>query len=377
MNMRILVLNHEFPPIGGGGGKVAEDIAQGLVERGHDVLVLTSHYKGLPIVEDRKGVQIRRFSVLRNSLYRATLLSMGAFVGVGIFHGVKTIARWKPDVLHVHFAVPAGALGWVLNRLTGKPYLLTVHLGDVPGGTPEKTGRWFRWLLPFTPPIWKCATRIVAVSQFTRDLARQTYPLEMDVIPNGVDTQQVTPGIIQIHEPPQIVFAGRFEPQKNPLQIVNVLSKLKDLPWVCVMLGDGSMKPAVEREVERQNLQNRIFLKGWVEPKDVLAEFARSDILFMPSRSEGLPVVGVQALAMGLAIVAGNIGGFVDVVQPGVNGSLFDPDDTSAMEAVLRRLLSDPQTLMDTRLASRRLSARFDLAAIVERYEAAFETIVG
>ncbi len=375
--MRILILNHEFPPIGGGGGKVAEDIAQGLVERGHEVLVLTSHYKSLPKTEGRKGVQIRRFPTFRSSPYRATLLSMGMYVGAGIFHGLKAIARWKPDVMHIHFAVPAGALGWILNRLTGKPYLLTVHLGDVPGGTPEKTGRWFRWVYPFTPPIWKGAARIVAVSQFTRDLARQTYPLEMDVIPNGVDTRQVNPGAIQVHEPPQIVFAGRFEPQKNPLQLVNVLSKLQDLPWGCVMLGDGSLKPTVEQEVRRQGLQSRISLRGWVEPEDVLAEFARSDILFMPSRSEGLPVVGVQALAMGLAMVAGKVGGFVEVVQPGVNGSLFDPDDAPGMEAELRRLLSDPQALVEARLASRRLSARFDLTTIVDRYETAFKAVVG
>ena len=68
---------------------------------------------------------------------------------------MKLAREWKPDLIHVHFAVPAGALAWILRRLTGIPYVLTAHLGDVPGGVPEKTGRWFRWIYPFTPPIWK------------------------------------------------------------------------------------------------------------------------------------------------------------------------------------------------------------------------------
>ena len=74
--MRILVLIHEFPPVGGGGGRVAEDLCSKLVKRGHEVKVLTTHIKGLPYKEERNGFHIVRFGSLRLEPYRASFLSM-------------------------------------------------------------------------------------------------------------------------------------------------------------------------------------------------------------------------------------------------------------------------------------------------------------
>ena len=130
--MRILVLIHEFPPIGGGGGRVAEDICGKLAKRGHEVQVLTAHMKGLPYEEERAGFRVLRFRSLRTQPYRASFLSMVIYVLAGLWVGGRLIGRFKPDMIHAHFAVPAGALAWMLSRLTRIPYILTVHLGDVP-----------------------------------------------------------------------------------------------------------------------------------------------------------------------------------------------------------------------------------------------------
>lgn len=158
--MRILVLIYEFPPVGGGGGRVAEDICRGLAKRGHELVVLTSHYKGLPRLEPRDGMLIRRIPVGRRVPFKAHFLDMFGYVMIGFFAGLGIILRWKPDVMHVHFAVPSGALALPLAWLTGVPYVLTAHLGDVPGGVPDKTERWFRWIFPLTPPIWKRAAHV-------------------------------------------------------------------------------------------------------------------------------------------------------------------------------------------------------------------------
>src|SRR5574339_928690 len=185
--MRILVLVHEFPPVGGGGGRVAEDICGKLAKRGHQVKVLTAHLKGLPYEEQRNGFEIIRFGSLRMEPYRASFLSMAIYVLAGLLVGRRLIHDFRPEVIHAHFAVPAGALAWMLSRLTRVPYVLTVHLGDVPGGVPEKTDEWFRWIYPFTPHIWKHASEIVAVSEFTRELASKKYKEKIQVVPNGID----------------------------------------------------------------------------------------------------------------------------------------------------------------------------------------------
>ncbi len=163
--------------------------------------------------------------------------------------------------------------GWwpgLCRWLLACPYVLTAHLGDVPGGVPEKTGKWFRWIKPFTPPIWRRAAKVVAVSEFTRSLALKHYPVDIAVVPNGVDLQALDPGEIVVHDPPQVAFAGRFMPQKNPLQIVESLAAVADLPWQCVMMGDGPLRPAVEEAIARHGMQDRFTLPGWVTPQEVI-----------------------------------------------------------------------------------------------------------
>lgn len=367
--MRILVLIHEYPPVGGGGGRVAQDLCRGLAARGHEIRVLTAHLKGLPLREAGDGFEVIRLRSGRRLPYKAGLAAMAGYVLAAAWTGWRMARAWRPDVIHVHFAVPAGPAALAISRLTGIPYVLTAHLGDVPGGTPEKTGRWFRWIYPLTPPVWKSAARVVAVSEFTRELAARSYPVEVQVIPNGVDLAALDPGLVKTGSPPLLVFAGRFVQQKNPLQVVRTLAELRDLPWCCAMLGDGPLRAEVEDEIDRRNLRDRFTLPGWVEPQDVIDWFKKADILFMPSLSEGLPVVGVQALATGLAIVAGRVGGFVDLVEQGSNGSLFDPANPQEAGEALRRLLTQPQSLQAQREASLKVAERFDLGGIVARYE--------
>jgi len=370
--MRILVVIYEFPPVGGGGGQVARDICHGLVKSGHEVRVLTAHLDDLPRQEQIDGFQVTRISSWRRQAYEADLLAMAGFVISGSIAGLREIRRWQPDLIHVHFAVPSGPVAWVLSRYSKIPYVLTAHLGDVPGGVPEKTKNWFRWFYPFTPQIWRDASHAIAVSEYTRQLALKHYPVDIQVIPNGVDLNRLDPGEIKVGNPPQIIFAGRFVPQKNPLQVVKILADLQDLPWNCVMLGDGVLRKEVEREVRKHNLQERIILTGWLTPDKVTQWFAKSDLLYMPSISEGLPVVGVQGLAMGLAIVASPVGGFVELVSDGENGYLIQPDQPDKTKESLRGLLSDPSLLHEYRINSRQKSVRYDLNKIVNSYNQLF-----
>jgi L-malate glycosyltransferase len=374
--MRILVLIHEFPPVGGGGGRAAEDVCRELVKRGHEIKILTARIHGLSHEEEIDGMHVIRLRSGRTQSYRAGFIAMAAYVLAGLWAGLRLIKRWRPDVIHVHFAVPAGALAWMLSRLTGIPYILTVHLGDVPGGVPEKTNGWFRFVYPFTPPIWHDASRVIAVSRHTRELAEAHYHVDMDIIPNGIDLSLREKGELQIHVPPRIMFAGRFMPQKNPLQVVETLAGLKNLNWECVMLGDGPLFKDVRRRIAEHDMEERFSLPGWVTPQDVLQWFGKGDLLFMPSLSEGLPVVGVQALVKGLAIVASRAGGFVDLVDEHKNGYLVELGDTVKFSTLLQGLLSDPDRLLSFRKASLEKVKSFDISHIAERYEGILLEIV-
>ena len=374
--MRILVVIYEFPPIGGGGGRAAYDICKDLVARGHEVVVLTAHMQGLPFEEIQDGIGVVRIQSLRKEAFRATFTVMLAYIISGLWAGLSLIRLYRPEIIHAHFAVPSGALAGALSILTGIPYVLTAHLGDVPGGVPDKTGKWFRWLMPFTYPIWNCAKRIVAVSEYTRQLALQHYTVEISVIPNGADVKLLAPAKIKLNQPVRLVFAGRFVHQKNPLVVIQILSQIRDLEWHCAMLGDGPLFEEVKLEIGRNGMEDRFDLPGWITPQEVLDWFSKSDILFMPSLSEGLPVVGVQALAKGLALVVSDIGGFIDLVDDGKNGFLIDTDDLMKFEEALRILILNPDHLLNYRKTSLQKAGDFDIVRIVDKYLFIFEEIL-
>lgn len=222
--MRILVLTHEFPPVGGGGGHVAKDLCQGLSELGHEIKILSAGILGGIHGEtgsSEKEYEIIRVPTLRRDPSRASILAMVSYIINSVFRGFFLCKRWKPEVIHVHFAVPVGPIAWVLSKMTGIPYVLTVHLADIPGGTPDKTDWWFRFIQPFTFPIWKHAKQVSAVSQFTRSLAHNHYQIPIKVIHNGVGIQKFKPGKIAVHNPPRIIFAGRFSPKKSNFSYSN------------------------------------------------------------------------------------------------------------------------------------------------------------
>jgi glycosyltransferase involved in cell wall biosynthesis len=161
------------------------------------------------------------------------------------------------------------------------------------------------------------------------------------------------------------------------VQIIRSLGQLRDYPWQLVMVGDGPLRLDVETEIKKQQIEDRVTLTGWVTPDEVIDWLAKSDILFMPSLSEGLPVVGVQAIAMGVAIVAGRAGGFVDLVEAGVNGFLVNGNHTDAGVAEIRDLFSNPEKLVSFRKASRRIAQRFDIQEIVNSYDQVLREAAG
>lgn len=375
--MKILVLIHEFPPIGGGGGLIARDLAVGLVRGGHQVRVLTSNFENMAEKETVDGVEIVRLNVGRKEAFRADFKSMLLFVIKASLNGFFASGDFKPDLIHAHFAVPAGAAAFVLFMLKRIPYALTVHLGDIPGASPEKTGAWFKRIYPLTVPVWRMAAKIIAVSRFSRNLALRSYRVPIDVIPNGIDRAESGPRLpLKIGDSVQIVFAGRFVPQKNLDQILRTLSGLRDLQWRCILIGNGAEYEEISAKVNEEDLADRIELPGWVEPAQVVEIFRNSDILFLPSRTEGLPIVGIQAMSAGLALVLSNAGGNPEIVEDGANGYIKAPDDMAGFVDALRELMTDRNKLASFRKRSYELSERYDIEKVVDDYEAAFESIV-
>ncbi len=365
--MKILVLCYEYPPIGGGGGRVAAQVAAGLARRGHEVKVQTSGMAHLPAMEQNDGVEILRTPCFRRREDTCSVPEMALYLAASFFPAWGLAWEWKPDVIHAHFAVPTGALAFPVSRLNGIPYVLTAHLGDVPGGVPEQTAGLFRLVNPVARILWKSAAAVTAVSSFVAGLARAAYGLDPVVIRNGVAprTRSDSP---QANVVPRIVLVGRLSVQKNPLLALQALALLKDLNWSLDIIGEGPLGPALRDDAKKLGLENRVTFHGWLDGGGVSGLMAQADILLMPSLHEGLPMVGVEALQHGLAVVGSDIGGLRDIVEEGKNGDLCALNP-AAFAGALRGLLADPARLASQQQASLSLAERFDLAESVDAYE--------
>lgn len=376
-HLRILVLNYEYPPLGGGGGRFTADLCRQLAQMGHSIRVLTGYYRSLPKVEVRDGVTVYRNYSPRRFRHTCSVREMGMFLITSFFPAWRQARIWRPHLLHAHFAVPTGVLSYFLHLITGIPYVLSSQLGDVPGGVPVQTDHLFKWLKPLTGPIWRTAARVTVPSSHIRSLAQQSYPeVPMDLVFNGMRLEGQPLSDPTPHRPVRLIFAGRFSPQKNLLFFVEVLRQVKDLEWQLEMLGDGPEMASLRERVARAGLARRVTLHGWVAPDRVAEIMSRGDLLVLPSLSEGLPLVGVQALAAGLAILGSDIGGITDVVQPGRNGFLCQVNDTSAFVQALRTLLTDEGLLTRMKAASRRLAQNFDIRQIATRFDSIYRRAV-
>ena len=375
--LRILVLNYEYPPLGGGGGSFAAALCAQLAKMGHSIRVLTGHYRGLARVEVRDGVTIYRPRSWRRRQHTCGVGEMGLFLLTGLWPALRQTLTWGPHLVQAHFAVPTGVLSWVIRRLTGVPYVLSAQLGDVPGGVPDQTDHLFAWLKPFTVPIWRAAARVTVPSRHILALAQRSYPgVPMEVVYNGINLEGQSRSPVASHQPVRLIFAGRFSPQKNLRFLIRGLRQVQDLEWRLDLLGDGPEMPVIREQVNLAGLAARVHFHGWVAPEQVAAIMSQGDILVLPSRAEGLPLVGVQALAAGLAILGSDIGGITEVVESGRNGFLCPADDIEGFAGALRVMLTTEGLLAEMKTASRSLAAAFAIPHIAARFEEIFQTVV-
>ena len=368
--MKILVLCYEYPPLGGGGGRVAKTVAEGLVRRGHAVRVQTAALGWRSTHETIGGVEVFRTASVRRRADTCTVPEMGLFCATSFFPTLRQIARWQPDVIHAHFAMPTGLLAWAVSGFTGIPYVLTAHLGDVPGGVPEQTETLFKIIDPLARRVWSGAAACTAVSSFVQELAERAYSRAVVRIVNGIDLETSAFKTPHSKSPSRhLVFIGRFNPQKNAPFLIEALAHLRDLDWRMTMVGDGPDLPSVRDRVAAHGLGGRVRFSGWRSNDEVHQLLAEADILCMPSLSEGMPVAAIEALAHGLAIAGSDIPGLRDVLTHGVNGITAPVNDVASYASGLRQLLTDRGLLAAAQDASLERARAFDLQGIVEEYE--------
>jgi glycosyltransferase involved in cell wall biosynthesis len=276
---------------------------------------------------------------------------------VGLIELVRLCRRIQPDIVHANSS-KAGILGRLAAKIAGVPVrIFTVHgwaFAQYHGFAATLYLSLDRLVRPLT-------TSFICVSERTRDAGIAARTCNRDnttVIPNAVDVA-ATPRASLEGDPPRVISVGRLKEPKDFVGLVRALAQI-DTPLRAAIIGDGPDRPDVEAAA------NDVELLG--ERNDVLVQLAASDVFALWSNSEGMPMSVVEAMAVGLPVVASAVGGIPELVQDGVTGVLVPAGDEAALSEALTRLLGDPRLRRRLGAAGReRAVERFD----VPRFHAA------
>ncbi len=380
--LRIIVICHEFPPVGGGAATLANEIGAGIAQKGHQVRVLTAAFDGLPLHEERAGpLDVYRLPAIRLFSDRSNPAEMLSFAVLGLGPALNHFRRFRPHVCITFFAVPNGLIPLVARAVTRTPYILALVGADVPGFA--GVGPYPTLALPITYPVWKKASALVANSPYLKQLAlRVASRIGQDVayIPGGVDLERFQsrkkpgPG-----EELRLLCVARLAPQKGIEVLLKALSSLREAERSRIRLtlvGDGPLRPHLEALAER-DLPGRVEFLGW-QPRDQLPSiYASADVLVLPSLEEGMPTVVLEAMASRLPIIMTDVGGARELVHNGANGLVVTPVGSSeALAGALARVLREKRRLPEWGEASLRRAALFSWDRIVEQYLALAEAVV-
>ncbi|MCF7973905.1 MAG: glycosyltransferase family 4 protein [Phycisphaerae bacterium] len=336
--LKILMLNHEFPPVGGGASPVTYDLCRHLAQKGHQVDVVTMHFKGTPREACMDGVRVFRTPAIRKRADICHAHELATFYPGALIKALQLTRTTHYDIIHCHFLVPGGPLAWLVSRWRRIPLLVTCHGTDVPEHNPER----FQWMHKLIGPAWRFLARhadqITSPSEYLKTAIHRACPdARVQVIPNGITLNRFEPG----PKKKQILMCSRLLAFKGFQHVIEAVKDL-DLDWTVHIIGDGPYLPELKRLAGSSITP--IQFTGWLDKTDpeFVALYRESAIFVFPSEAENFPTVLLEAMSARMAIISSTAGGCREVV--GDAGMYVSPGDVAGIrESIVKLIESDSE----------------------------------
>lgn len=363
--MRILVLNYEFPPLGGGASPVSFEIAKGYVERGHSVDVVTMGFKGLPAQENVSGVNIYRVPCLRSKKEICQTYEMATYIASAVVFLEFHLKRNTYDFCHTHFIIPTGPVALWAKKRFGLEYIITAHGSDVPGYNTDRFQKEHQYTKPALRAICNQANHVVSPSNHLRALIQKNigYNKWLSKIPNGIDINKFTPQKKKNY----ILSTGRLLPRKGFQYLIEALRD-EDYGYEIHIAGDGPMMPELKALAAKS--KTKVIFHGWLdnnspEYKNLLEHAA---IYALVSEKENASIALLEAMSAGCAVITSNVSGCPETV--GDTGIVIEPKNSRLLRKVITEIAD---TTKIGRLSRQYVVDRYDWNAIIGCYLALLE----
>lgn len=339
------MLNHEFPPMGGGAGRATFNIARELHNLGHEVDILTSAYKHYKRDDVIDGVQIYRVRSRKKHILDTDLIGLFLYTIFGLSKFRKLIKQKDYDLTHSFFSIPAGIISLFGKKLYGIPYVVSLRGSDVPCYDPYKLNYVHKITQSLTKLIWKSSTKTVALSNGLKDIASKTYPtLNFDVVYNGIDTT-IFKRLERKNESDNVklICVSRLLKRKGIHHLLLALSQMYLNNVELLIVGTGNFEDVLKRLTAKLNLNKYISFYGYCDNNKLPELYGDADIFVLPSLAEAFGIVFAEAMACGLSIIGTTTGGIPEVVRNGENGILVQPGNVNELKTALEKLINNKE----------------------------------
>lgn len=351
----------------GGASIHVRDLAQAMIERGHEAMVLVGGEGPVTDQLGSAGVPFRSLRFLRRPLH--PVRDARAF---GEFS--RALRELRPDLVSTHTA-KAGWIGRAVCAHLGLPVLYTPHGWSIGDRVSPAHGLIFR-LAEKTAARW--ASGIICVSEYERDLALRAGIAgreKLHVVHNGVRDIPEALRADPASSPARIVSIARLEPPKDHRTLLEALAGLRSLEWELDLIGGGPLEQEAGELAGALGIAARVHLLGYqADPSTVLA---RAQVFVLCSRSEGFPRSILEAMRAGLPVVATQVGGVEEAVTDGWNGLLIPPGNRGALEGALKKVIADASERQRLGIKARQIyEERFRFEGMLEKTMDLYDTVV-
>jgi glycosyltransferase involved in cell wall biosynthesis len=388
--MRVLILNYEYPPLGGGAGVATQELARGLASRGVRVDVITAGERDecrSEVLWDGHAAEEGLLTVYRVKSRRTGIHEAGMGGAFSYVRSALPLARARMrdehyDIVHLFFSLPTGAMLPFL-RLGDTPVIVSLRGSDVPGYDPRQRslGRAHKALRPLTRWIWRRASRVVAVCESLGRLALRTDPgLRYSVIPNGVDLSRFRPSARARSRHPKKVrclAVARLVERKGVADLIRAIASLERGRYELEIVGSGPDEHRLKELTRQLGMSHEVIFAGSVDRAVIPGRYRDADIFALAPSEEAFGNVFAEALASGLPIVGSTVGGIPEVVEHGKNGFLVPPGEPKALAAAIRYLADHPETRIQIGRWNRaQAEANLSWARVTTRYLSVYNGVL-
>ena len=375
--MKILMLNYEFPPIGGGAAKANLCLLRQYAGR-NDLRVdmLTSAPKpGFVREKFSENITIHKVGIHKKHLHFWRRVEVVEWLVKAGFYYRRLLRENDYDLAHAFFGFPTG---WLCYRNAGKlPYIISLRGSDVPGQH-ARLQLDYKILAPSFRAIWKNASALVACSEGLKERALLFMPsVSIDVIPNGVELDRYFPAeTAEKSKVLRLLTVGRLSVTKRIELLIDTVEILHRTACKLrlTVVGGGQMERQLRKIVTERELGGVIKITGRMYSEKMPEVYRRNDIFISASMQEGMSNAMLEAMSSGLPIVTTRCEGLAELIDG--NGLIVEHDNIEEIAKAVKRLTDDNELYKRMSTAARKQAEKFDWANVALSYIEQYRKII-